>query len=220
MKSLFYSILIIPFVFISCGGGEEAETEESTNETESTTTEEVVEEEVVVVENSFNIETNIVGIFQIGQEVPDPLPEGLKMRHFLEKDKDDSGNEIEHTHNVIFTQLEDVVELIMERGEDEYHEDKSIEEMMILSNYYKTDEEVTVGTTKEDFIDTYGDASFWYDRIHNRYYAETDALVGAQFIFDEKDITKKAPSGSDFQQVNASYVAEGAKIKMIRIIKH
>lgn len=215
MKSLFSITLIFSLFLVSCGGSEEEQTEETTNET--TTTNEQVEDEVEVIENSYSIESGTVGIFEIGKIVPDPLPEGLKMRQFLEIDVDDEGVKTEHTHNVVFNTLEDIVELIMEKDTEEHHEDKAIEEMMVLSNYYETPEGVVVGTTIEEFEEIYPDMTVWYDGVHKRYHLETGSITGAQFIFNELDIVKQAKGSKDFQEIDASYIKEGAKIEKIRI---
>ena len=217
MKSLLSITLVIPFFLFSCSGAEEEESDqEKANETTTNTENEVVEE-VETIENSYDIKPNIVGVFEIGKVVPDPLPEGLKMRQFLETDVDDEGNSVEHTHNVVFNSLEDVVELIMETDTDEHHLDKSIEEMMVISNYYETAEGVTVGTTLEEFKEIYPDMTVWYDGVHKRYHLETSQIEGAQFIFNELDIVKQAKGSQDFQQINESYIKEGAKIEKIRI---
>lgn len=202
----------------SCGGDNEEEQTDSSTETTDT---EVVpdEDEVEEVEiiNSYIIEPNVVGIFELEHPVPEKLPEGLKMRQFLEESADDKGNLVEHTHNVVFNQLEDVVELIMEKGDGEHHLDKSIEEMYVLSNYYETPEGVSVGNTVEDFREEYEDATIWYDKIHNHYFLETESILGAQFIINELDIAKKAKGSRDMQKLNFSYVKDGAKIEKIRV---
>ena len=217
MKSLFYTILIIPLSFMSCGGSEESEGADSNEETstENTSEEETVDAEPP--ENTFAIGTEMVGIFRVGEAVPDPLPEELKSRHFLETDVDDSGKSEEHTHNVIFTMLEDVVELTMEKGSDKHHEDKHITEMLVLSNYYQTDQGIGVGSTIEEFKEVYPDMSVWYDKVHDRYHLETEILVGVQFLFDAEDVKREARGSADHQEINASYINEGADIDKIRV---
>ena len=216
MKSLFYSILIIPLTIVSCSGeaGEDADQTEE-NETEITTDNEVVDAEPPV--NTFSIGTEMVGIFRVGESVPDPLPEELKTRQFLETDIDDDGKSEEHTHNVVFTMLEDVLELIMEKGSDKHHEDKHITEMIVLSNYYQTDKDIGVGSTIEEFKEAYPDMTVWYDKVHDNYHLETETLIGVQFIFDADDVKREAKGSADHQEISASYINEGADIDIIRV---
>jgi hypothetical protein len=210
MKSLVRSLLIIPF-FLSCGGEEAEET--TTEETEEVVVEEVVEEEVV---NSTIIETDVCGIFLIGNEVPN-LPEELKMRQFNEIDVNDAGEEVEHMHNVVFNQLEDVVELIMDQGSEEHHEDRMIEEMMVLSNYYETPDGIAVGSTIEDFNLAYPDNKFWYSTVHDWYYVEAVAAERIEFILDAGDVAKKPSGSADKIQMRMDDFAAGAEIKKIRL---
>ena len=209
MKALVLSLLIIPFLF-SCGGGEE-EVEETTQPEE---TEEVVVEEEEVIENKFHIETDVCGIFVLGNMVPN-LPEELKMRQFNEMDINDKGEEVEHTHNVVFTQLEDVVDLIMDQGSGEHHEDRLIEEMMVLSNYYETMDGITVGSTVEDFNLAYPENSFYYSSVHNWYYAETPAQERIQFIIKSEDVEKKPSGSGEILSMRMEDFKAGAKIEKI-----
>jgi hypothetical protein len=201
---------------LACGGESVESEEDSTESLESTTIEEVVAEEEII--NKILIETNVVGIFVIGEPVPKNLPNELKMRQFYEEDLDDEGNAIEHTHNVVFNALEDVVELIMDREHDGHHEDKNIHEMFVLSDYYLTNRDIGVGSSVEEFKETFSDVTVWYDKIHDRYYLETLEIERTQFIFDMDDIVKKAKGSRDFQEINFSYIAEGAKIDRIRLL--
>jgi hypothetical protein len=215
MKTLFYSFLIIP-VAMACGGSEEAETEESSDtSTDNSTTEEVVEEEV---ENLVTIKENTAGIFQIGQQVPEKLPKELKMRQFLEKDVDDEGNSVEHTHNVVFNSFEDVVELIMEKDAEGHHEHKSIEEMIVLSNYYTTEQGIGVGSSATEFQEAYSDATVWYDKIHDHYYLESVQLPSIQFIIEPKGVAKECTNSRDFSEINFSYLTVDAEIEKIRVL--
>lgn len=215
MNKLAYH-LVTPFVFTallmtSCGG-EEA-TEES-SETETTETVEEVEEEEIV--NSFSISENVVGIFEIGASVPEKLPAELSMRQFVEEE-DAEGVIIEHTHNVIFNQLEDVVELIMDQGSGEHHEDKVIEEMYVLSNYYETDEAISVGSSVEEFQLAYPDATAWYSSELDMYFVESESVLGAQFMVVSEDVAKPAKGKSDMEEMDFEDFVPEAKIVKIRM---
>lgn len=213
MKVFQFSILCIP-LFFSCGGSDEVE--EKTSDPITSERIEVVEEVEEEVVNKITIETGIVGVFNVNQTVPEVLPDELKMRQFLETDVDDEGNSVEHTHNVVFTYLEDVVELIMEKG-DEHHVDKRIEEMWVLTNYYETAKGITVGSTVTEFNQEYEAASLWYDGVHDRFYLECDELVGVHFILKNDDAKKKCSTSKEFKEVDFSYFDDEAKIAKIRV---
>jgi len=210
MKKLAYLAFIIPMCF-SCGGEAEEETTEET--TEEVTTEEEVVEEVV---NSVLIESGSVGIFKIGESVPS-LPEELSMRHFNQVDVNIEGEEVEHMHNVIFNILEDVVELIMDHSSGEHHEDLHIEEMYVLSNYYATEEGVTVGTSIEDFTAEFPDYNLWYSRVGNEYVLETESYRNMYFILSGDDCTKEVLGDKDVEELKITDFTEGSTIQKLRL---
>lgn len=213
MKKLVYILLISPLMF-SCGGDSDDDEQEET--TETVTTDEVVEAEVAP-ENSFLIAPNVVGIFKIGDAVPALLPTELSMRQFNEDEKNEKGEIIEHTHNVIFNQLEDVVELIMIHGDAEHHEDKQIGEMMVLSDYYQTSEAMGVGSTIEEFEAAYEDATIWYASKSNSYMLESETVLGAQFILNNDDCIRPVKSSQEFKKINFGHFKEGARIIQVRL---
>ncbi|MFT4600527.1 MAG: hypothetical protein ACI857_000701 [Arenicella sp.] len=208
-------LLITPLFFMfSCGSAEEGDSEVSA---EDVVTEEVIVEEVPEVINSFLLETKAAGIFIIGEEVPD-LPDGLKMRHFVEAELSEEGPGEELTHNVIFNQLEDVVELIMDHQmSEEHHEDKDILEMWVLSNYYETADAISVGSTIEEFEAAYPDAKVWYTYVSDRFILETEALPDVQFLLNAGDYMKTPKGNSDMEMMRLEDFEVGSKIVKIRM---
>ncbi len=208
-------IFIASLLFIySCGSSSE-EVEES----ETTDVSEVVEEqeEEVAITNSFLLEAKACGNFIIGEEVP-TLPEGLKMRHFVEAELTDEGPGEELTHNVIFNQLEDVVELIMDHQMNEaHHEDKDILEMWVLSNYYETADAISVGSTIEEFESAYPDAKLWYTYVSDRYVLETEALPDVHFLLNAEDCLKPPKGNMDMEMMKLEDFKEGSEIVKIRM---
>lgn len=212
MKALVLSLLAIP-LFYSCGGGEEVNSEDSSNEQQDTVVQEIVEEEVV---NKYIIGTDVVGIFIIGNQVP-ALPGELKLREFTTTDLDDEGKEAEHRHNMIFNQLEDCVELIMDQGSGEHHEDRLIEEMIVISNYYETADSVSVGSTIEELNSIYAGTKFWYSAIHDRYFCETADMERVQFIIDPKMANRKPGGSGNRIAMSMNDFKAGAEIVKIRV---
>lgn len=209
MKRLVFSILSAA-ILISCG---EAEDTDETVESIDTTNQ--VEKPVELV-NSFVLEEGKAGIFEIGKEVPKRLPEELSMRQFIKEEVDLEGKTVEHMHNVIFNQMEDILELIMNKS-GEHHEDKRIEEIMVLSEYYETADQVSVGSTVEEFQVVYNDATAWYSKSLNAYVLETETILGTQFLLDLSACKKKPSGTTDMIKVDFNKFAEGSTIKKIRI---
>lgn len=212
MKALVWTLLAIPIMY-SCSGSEEQENDQSTTEPEDPVAQEVVEE---VVENRYDIGTNVVGIFALGIQVP-KLPEDLSLREFTRMDMDDEGNEAEHRHNMIYNQLEDCVELIMDQGSDEHHEDRVIEEMIVLSNYYTTDDSISVGSSIEELDYVYAQTKFYYSSIHDWYFCESPDMERVEFIIDS-EMVKNKPKGTGHRvPMSINDFTEGAKVVKIRV---
>ncbi|MEO9533606.1 MAG: hypothetical protein ABJG68_01300 [Crocinitomicaceae bacterium] len=212
MKKVIVKCAALLFL-VSCGG---EVAEEVTNEVEDVVDDVVEQIEEPEVLNSYLLESKNVGIFSIGQEVPN-LPDELKMRQFLETEQTEEGPGEELTHNVIFNQLEDVVELIMDHQSDEEHHEKKIEEMWVLSPYYETSEEIGVGSTIEEFQAAYPDAEVWYTYVSDRYVVETPTLVDVQFILNPTDCIKTPSMNTDQNMMKFEHFAEGAKIQKVRV---
>ena len=211
-SSLFFAPL---FLLFSCGSDGQAENETDQIDTINEEVLEVVEEQEVV--NSYLLEAKSVGIFVIGQEVPS-LPEELKMRHFVEAELTEEGPGEEFTHNVIFNQLEDVVELIMDHQmNEEHHEDKDILEMWVLSNYYETAGGIGVGSSIEDFERVYPDVVVWYTYVSGRFIMETEALPDVQFMLSEDNYMKTPSANSDMEILKLEDFEAGSKISKIRV---
>jgi hypothetical protein len=210
------SLFLAPLLFLcSCGSDEQLENETDQVDSISEEVVEVNEEHEVV--NSYQLETKAVGIFMIGQEVP-KLPEDLKMRHFVEAELTEEGPGEELTHNVIFNQLEDVVELIMDHQmTEEHHEDKDILEMWVLSNYYETAEGIGVGSTIEEFERVYPDVEVWYTYVSGRFIMETETLPDVQFMLSEDNYMKTPSAHADMEILKLEDFESGSKISKIRV---
>lgn len=214
MKKLALFIPILLFIY-SCGDSTESETEE-TSEVVEIDSSSAPQEEPEPIINSITIEENTVGIFKIGEQVPERLPEELSMRQFIEE-VEVNGKTIEQTHNVIFNALEDVVELFMDQGTGEHHTDMLIEEMWVLSNYYETSEQIHVGSTIHDFEGAYPNIKGWYAPDIDKFFVDTEDLLGAQFIVDDKSVDRAKPNGNTVVPVAISAFDQQAEIVKIRL---
>lgn len=201
------------FLVFSCGSPEEEVTEELVDEV----TEDLVEDEPEEVINSIVISSKNVGLFTVGAEVPN-LPSELKIRQFVAREESEGELGPELTHNVIFNQLEDVLELIMDHQmDDEHHEDKNIQEMLVLSNYYETAKGIGVGSSIEDFQEAYPDAHIWYTYVSDRYILETDEIQDVQFYLDGADCNITPTGETDAEDIDLIDFNVGSKIQKIRV---
>ena len=207
--------LVLPafLLLFSCGSASDESAEEYNDLTNEDI--EVIDEPEVI--NSIVISSKNVGLFSIGSEVPN-LPSELKSRQFMETEVSEGEEGAELTHNVIFNQLEDVLELIMDHQmDDEHHEDKAIQEMFVMSNYYETAKGISVGSTIGEFQAAYPDASIWYSYISDRFVMETADLVDVQFFLDGADCTITPKGSSDHETIDIIDFNGGAKIQKIRV---
>lgn len=167
--------------------------------------------------NSYLIATEQIGPFKLSKTVPKNLPQSIKIRKFIEDDFNDVGKSEKHLHNIVFNDFEDQVELIMERSEIKHFEDKLIEEMIVFSDQYATKEGLKVGSPKSEFIFKYENVYAWYDAIHDYAYLETDALVGVQFILEDKGYRFEPKTDNHFEEIPLHYIDDYAVIKMIKV---
>lgn len=92
-----------------------------------------------------------------------------------------------------------------------------ISEILIFSNKFKTNENIGVNSTIEDFIDVYSIYSIWYTYISNNYIIENENK-NIQFLLDEKYyVGKKELYESDMIELKKEDFAKNSRIKAIRI---
>ena len=202
---------IIALAFFSCGG-ESHDTEEDENNSDSTSTTSINTTEEPEVVNSYLIKPYQVGIFTVGEVVPQ-LPGELKSRSGAVGG--DEGAEIEL--NIIFNNLEDLVDLYLEDNPSLHFEDKAVTEMLVHSNYYETEKGIHVGSTIHDFAVTYPDHQIWYSYISDRYVMDSPELENVQFILDGDDYLKEPKGDSDMEILDQADFNVDAEIKAIRV---
>lgn len=210
MKNYVYSFGLASLM-ISCG----APAEDSNSETKKDTVVQTVQVEKTKIENSFFIESGIVGVFKIGQPFPE-LPEGLKSRKSSE-DIEMNGVKENHVVHVVYNSLEDVAEIAMEKNDALDEEDLSVIKMKVISNYYETKDNLKVGTLLNTVLEKHPDTKIWYDGKTGQILAEAPALISVRFVIDPTSCTKK-PSGSKDIKLNKSNFVAEAKVSMIWVL--
>lgn len=92
-----------------------------------------------------------------------------------------------------------------------------ISEILIFSNKFKTNENIGVNSTIEDFITVYSKYSIWYTYISNNYVIENENK-NIQFLLDEKYyVGKKELYERDMIKLKKEDFAKNSRIKAIRI---
>lgn len=210
MKKLVYSIGVIGFL-VSCGGPAE---EPTTTETKDTTKQEAVVVEEPAPENSFLMESGVVGVFKIGQPIG-KLPVELSTRKSSVSRTVDGAPQ-DHLQHIVFNSLEDLAEITMEKNDNLHEEDLVIIDMRILSNYYETKDGIKVGSTVSELTGKYTDTKFRYNGETGEIVGESAGLTGVQFVIDPAGCTKKV-SGTKDISLSAKSFTEDAKIKYINV---
>ncbi|HET8839369.1 MAG TPA: hypothetical protein VFM82_10295 [Flavobacteriaceae bacterium] len=95
---------------------------------------------------------------------------------------------------------------------------KTIDEIFVLSENYKTKEGIGVNSSLRDFINTYPDYKLWYTYVSDRYVLE-NSKSNIQFLLDKNDFIGKTETNDVKVPVKASDFKEDAKIIKIRLYK-
>lgn len=210
MKKLVYSIGVIGFL-VSCGGPAE---EPTNTETKDTVKEEVVVVEEPAPENSFLMESGIVGVFKIGQPIG-KLPLELSTRKSTVSRIVDGAPQ-DHVQLIVFNSLEDLAEITMEKNDNLHEDDLVVIDMRVLSNYYETKDGIKVGSTVAELTGKYTDTKFRYNGSTGEIIGESAAQPGVQFVIDPAGCTKKV-SGSKDITLSSKNFTEDAKIKFVNV---
>lgn len=95
---------------------------------------------------------------------------------------------------------------------------KTIDEIFVLSENYKTQKGIGVNSSLTDFIKAYPNYKLWYTYVSDRYVLE-NSKSNIQFLLDKNDFIGKKEQNDVKVPVKASDIKKGAKIIKIRIYK-
>jgi len=161
------------------------------------------------------IKDNGVDIFLTGQKFPTQTDNYSITKNTGDKPEGDNYYEV-----FVHTVSENGQEML---SIDDYVEDSSdmIQEIRILSEKYKTAENIGLHSTIEEFMAAYPDFSIWYTYISGWYIIDTKQLYHIQFFLDGNDFIKEdGPEFvSDMTILKPSEFKKDSKIKEIRIFK-
>jgi len=199
-------------LFISCSEPADETAAEPIDTTTQVVVPEIVEPEII---NSFVLESGTVGLFKIGAPMP-KLPTEISSRKATATLTED-GKKVDHVMYVISNSLEDIAEVIMVNDTTIAEEDLTIQEVVVISNYYETSNNVKIGTTLTTFAEKHPDTKVWYNGATGELVAETSAYPEIQFILDP-DSSSKKPKGTKNINLSLSSFNEDTKIKTIKVL--
>jgi hypothetical protein len=185
-------------------------------------TEQPVQQDTVVVENEpadkFLIRDQQTGPFKIGDELPGPATM-MKYQMRIEQ-QTRTTEEGPVTEQVTIIGENDVDLLRLKPGllTSDPNYTNTINEITVVSEKYKTDRSIGIGSTLTEFIKAYPDADVWYTYVSGMYVLETDQ-VKVQFLLDESDYTGEKPEvKSEITPLELADFKQDSKIKSVRII--
>lgn len=168
-------------------------------------------------EQRYLIKDNGIDIFLIGQKIPNQTDGYLITKSIQTRTEEGEDFEV-----IVHTVSEDGQELL---NIESYHSDSDsdldrIDEIFILSEKFKTAENIGLYSTIEDFTAVYPDFTIWFSYISGRYVMETGQTFNSiQFLLDGNDFLEEGGPRfeSDMTILKPSDFKKGSKIKEIRI---
>jgi hypothetical protein len=212
MKKMIYAFGFAG-VLVSCGAPAEEPTTENKDTTTTAAEPPVVEEPKI--ENSFLLEAGVLGIFKIGQPMPE-LPEELNSRRAIHTITDAQGVTNEHVQYVIFNSLEDVAEITMEHNPSIPEEELVIQEMRAITNYYETKDGIKIGTTVSAMMEKYPDTKIHYSGVTHDIVAEIPEFASVHFVINPSACTKTLKGNKDIS-LSAKNFNETAAVSQIKL---
>lgn len=152
-----------------------------------------------------------VGKFLLGMPIPQSLTgyDILKQTRIVEEGS-------EEPHYIVSQNGKEILKLIPEYDSDKFTD--NIDEIVIVSDKFKTTEKIGVNSTIEEFKEKYPDFEIWYTYISDAYIIETKKY-NIQFLLDAKGFIGKHIITGDMEKLKVSDFAKGCKITGIRIFK-
>lgn len=166
-------------------------------------------------ENNFTIAPGSVGSIKLHQNIDDiPLPNNSAIKmlsKFVEGEEEPSYSVISGKQTILTI----IPELDNETGKFT----KTVSEINVLSNVYKTSKNIQVGSSLKDFIQKYPKYKIWYTYVSNRYVIETGELNNIQFEINPKSYkgSKKGLTNSDTKTLRLTDFQPNATITSIRV---
>ena len=199
MKNLLKTSLILVAILTltACSNGKKV--------TEKTT--EISKKETL----SLVIDNQKAGQFAIGKKVPTNLVESVQIETKT-RSLTEEGSTFTEKYTIVSKNGTTFLNAILS-------EDGVITEISVLSNQFKTNKNIGVHSTIEQFIKVYPDYSIWYSYVGNLFVIESTTLK-AQFLLNKDDFNgdSKKLYSSDMVKLKPIDFKTNAKIVSVRII--
>lgn len=168
-------------------------------------------------ESKYTIQAGGAYLFSIGQPVP-AQADGYSITKGFETRREE-GEEYAVPLYTISEKGENLLNLEPFYDDNAGRYSEIIGNIYILSEKFRTAENIGLQSTLEAFTEAYPDFTIWYSYVSDRYVIETNRLDNIQFLLDGKDFLKEG--GPDFDSdrtiLKPSEFKKGGKIKAIRI---
>ena len=202
MKKTLIILSVLALIASSCG-----QTKKQT-EAENEVSKETVDERHLIKETG-------VDIFLLGEKI------SLNAGNYILKKETMFGEEgIEVPFYVVSENEQKILHIIPAYNYKTNQYTDKIGEIIIFSEKFKTAESIGIGSTIENFVNTYPDFKIWYTYISEMYVIETKQY-NFQFFLDYEDLIDKAglSYNSDMTRLRLSDFKKNSKIKGIRIFE-
>ncbi len=177
---------------------------------------ELPKNEKKLINENYLLLDNSAGKFKIGNQIPFPeTSDNLKIKKETQTRMTEEGPE-EETLYIVNENSKDILSIKPEYNFETGNYTQIIEEIIILSDKFKTLDGIGVNSTIQEFIKTYPNYKIWYTYISGMYVIETEE-INAQFILSEKDFIGNLNVKSDMTTLNKTDFNSTTKILKIRI---
>lgn len=164
----------------------------------------------------FSISARAVGPFEISGKIPQN-PEIYQLQK-TEKTRYTEGGATTEILYVLSKNGEKhlILKPEFQAGSNSYNQ--TIAEIFVLSEKYKTNENIGVNSTLKEFSKTYPRFKIWYTYVSDRYVLE-NSNSSIQFLLDEKDFIGDIEPNSVKEPLQINDFSDTAKISKIRLYK-
>lgn len=222
MKSQLLVIYLFAFLLFGCNSSSTEKKEMLENDSISQEKMQMTDEEnsetkeAEPIDKNYLIANKSAGKFKIGKQIPFPTTsDNYKIKKETHTRMTEEGEE-EETMYIVNENNIDLLNIKPGYSDESGAYSKNIEEIIILSEKFKTLDGIGVHSTIQDFIKVYPNYTIWYTYVSGMYVIETKGL-NAQFILNEKDFIGKLNVTSDMITLKNSDFKPSAKIIKIRI---
>lgn len=217
-----FPFILCVLVFFACQNQQknqqdklETQLEEIISVVEEESFEEMIEERNLIPNQNWWISPTSVGDFNLGDSVPEEGKfENYEVKHITFERQEEEGPNMETFHKVII--LEDGKKVLEISPSVYQNKPQFIEEMTVFSEKFNNPNNVSVGTTIEEFFEIYPKAKIWYTYVSDRMIMETGTM-DVQFELDKSDYAQELKIETDMDLKNKDDFKPGSKIKSIRI---